>query len=75
MVEWDGEDGSYSTVHQKYVIEPCDPSEGEHIKVKEGGTKNVYSGVVLKKGMYITLLYIAQPIILLWQLYKDQRLQ
>ena len=54
-MEWDGEEGSYSLVDQKKVIdEDVTPMamEGDHIKVKLSRNK-IYSGIVLKKGTFI----------------------
>ena len=50
LIEWDGEGGDCTPVPQKRIVGPSVPSEGDHVEVKEGSTRKVYGGVVIKKG-------------------------
>ena len=51
MVEWDNEH-TYSEVKSKWFVGNLDPSVGDNVKVKEGGSKKkIFSGTVIKKGI------------------------
>ena len=53
IIEWDGEDGDYTPVPHKMIVGADDPIENERVSVKESRTKKVYSGVIIKKGMFV----------------------
>ena len=50
-MEWEDEDGDYSPVPQKSLVGEKDPHEGDRVRVRESGTKKIFDGIVLKKGM------------------------
>lgn len=52
VIEWEGEDGDYSSIPQHQILQAEEPSEGDKVQVKERSTKKVYNGTVLKKGKH-----------------------
>lgn len=54
VVEWDDE-GSFSEVKRKWLVDDPDPSVGQKVKVREGSRKKVFSGTVMMKGTYCGL--------------------
>lgn len=55
VVEWDGEEGSYLEVPQKRLIDAHDPSEGDAVRVQEGGSMMAYMHMIKRGGTYPTL--------------------
>ena len=54
MIEWEGENESYTPVPLKFIVggdTTCKLDEGSHVKVKEGRTNKLYNGVIIKRGM------------------------
>ena len=42
----------YTPVPHKMIVGADDPIENERVSIKESRTKKVYSGVIIKKGMF-----------------------
>ena len=53
LVEWEGENGDFTPVPHKWLVDGQVPSEGDRVKVRERATKKIYEGLVIKKGIFI----------------------